>query len=94
MKKKYFPHDIEAVMNSEFPDDVPVEEFIEERTAFWIIPSSVCALMRVSNKRTGKVTEYSYQRPHAARARLEELLQDKDNEVLLADDNSILDCLS
>jgi hypothetical protein len=55
----------------------------------WEIPSSHCCIMRCENKRTGKISEFAYQKLHAAKSRLVTLAQDKDNEILVADDESI-----
>ena len=65
--KKYFPHSIEAVMDTQYPNDVPVEEFMDMRVEYWNIPSSIACIIRTSNNKTGQVKEYSYQRMHAAR---------------------------
>ena len=55
----------------------------------WEIPSSHCCIMRCENKRTGKISEFSYQKLHAAKSRLVTLAQDEDNEILVADDETI-----
>ena len=45
--------------------------------------------MRCENTSTGKISEFSYQRLHAAKRKLVELAQDGDNEILVADEESI-----
>ena len=45
--------------------------------------------MRCENKNTGKISEFSYQRLHAAKRKLVELAMDSDNEILVADEDSI-----
>ena len=55
----------------------------------WEIPSSHCCIMRCENKSTGKISEFAYQKLHAAKSRLVKLAQDKDNEILVADDETI-----
>ena len=55
----------------------------------WEIPSSHCCIMRCENKKTGKISEFSYQRLHAAKRKLVELAMDGDNEILVADEESI-----
>ena len=86
----YFPNNIEQVMEDRFPDDIPFDVFLSDLHT-WSIPSSVCCVIRAENKRTGLVKEYTYQRTHAARRRLHQLLvEDPDTwEILIADDDSI-----
>jgi len=55
----------------------------------WEIPSSHCCIMRCENTRTGQISEFSYQRLHAAKRKLVELAMDDDNEILVADEESI-----
>ena len=69
--KKEFPNNWQAV------SDTPSEEFAEidyelmmNMLLMWEIPSSHCCIMRCENKRTGKISEFSYQRLHAAKRKL------------------------
>ena len=88
-KKQYFPNNIEQVMDTEFIDPPTIGEFLATIDD-WHIPSSVVALIRAQNTRTGEVKEFSYQRPHAARKRLHDLLLEEDCwEVLIADDDAM-----
>ena len=87
---KTFPNNWQEV------HDTPSEAFAQleydammEMLMMWHIPSSHCCVMRVENKRTGKISEYSYQQLHAAKKRLIKLAQDEDNEILVADEDSI-----
>ena len=41
------------------------------------------------NLKTGKVKEHTYQRKHAARAKVEQLLSTPDTEFVVADNESI-----
>ena len=88
--KKTFPNNWQEV------HDTPAEAFAEleydtmmDMLMMWHIPSSHCCIMRVENKATGKIKEYSYQKLHAAKSRLVQLAQDKDNEILVADEDTI-----
>ena len=76
--------------------DTPVEMFPEmeydellERVNEWLLPSSHCCLMRCENRRTGKITEFSYQSLHHAKNRMVKLAQDEENEILVCDGESI-----
>ena len=88
--KKEFPNNWQSV------SDTPYEEFAEipydlfmDMLMMWEIPSSHCCIMRCENKSTGKISEYSYQRLHAAKRKLVELAENGDNEILVADEDSI-----
>ena len=88
-KKNYFPNNIEQVMDTDYIDPPTIGEFLQSIDD-WHIPSSVVALIRAQNIRTGQIKEFSYQRPHAARKRLHDLLIDDDCwEVLVADDDAM-----
>jgi hypothetical protein len=89
-KKPYFPNDIEGVMLSPMPDDITVDDFFEYRLSSWAIPSSIACVIRASNTKTGKVQEFSYTRIHAAKKKIEQLAKDKDLEIIIADDDSII----
>ena len=88
--KKEFPNNWQSVA------DTPSEEFGEieyelmmNMLLMWEIPSSHCCIMRCENTKTGKISEFSYQRLHAAKRKLVELAQDSENEILVADEDSI-----
>ena len=59
------------------------------KVAGWEIPASVYCIIREMNLKTGKVKEHTYQRKHAARAKVEELLTTPDTEFVVADQESI-----
>ena len=53
----------------------------------WDLPSSVMCIIRATHKQTGKIKEYSYQRPKPAVACIGKLLQDHD--ILVMDHDNI-----
>ena len=59
------------------------------KVAGWELPSSVYCIIREMNLKTGKVKEHTYQRKHAARAKVEQLLSTPDTEFVVADNESI-----
>ena len=59
------------------------------KVAGWEIPASVYCIIREMNLKTGKVKEHTYQRKHAARAKVEQLLSTPDTEFVVADQDSI-----
>ena len=88
--KKEFPNNWQNVSDTPSDEFGEIEyELLMNMLMMWEIPSSHCCIMRCENKRTGKISEYSYQKLHAAKSRLVSLAQDEDNEILVADDESI-----
>ena len=87
-KKPYFPNNIEGVMETEYvPVDVDV--VMDNSLHLWDIPSSVAVIMRATNKRTGKVEEYSYSSMYHAKKKVHKLMMSGHYDLLLADDDSI-----
>jgi len=89
-RKKSFPNNYDEVFAtpSEAFASIPYEDFME-MALMWHIPSSHCCIMRVEHKKTGKITEHAYQRLSAAKNKLMALGEDRNYEVLVADDDSI-----
>lgn len=87
---KTFPNNWQEIADtpSEAFAEIAFDDFME-MMMMWHIPSSHCCIMRCENKATGKITEYAYQRVDAAKKRLTKLSKDKQNEILVADDESI-----
>jgi len=56
------------------------DEFMMWKGESWDLPSSVFCLIRVMNQNSGKVKEYVYRKPTAARKRVEKLLKDDNIE--------------
>ena len=90
-KKPYFPNNWKKFKDA--PDEVfqPLswEEFHDWRVCSWELPESVCCIIRVSHKETGKVTEYVYERGSAATKKLDKLMTDPNNEITIADNEEI-----
>jgi hypothetical protein len=91
MSKKYFPNNWQEY--AEAPDDCfhrhTFEEIMTWKVAGWELPSSVYCIIREMNLKTGKVKEHTYQRKHAAYAKVEQLLSTPDTEFVVADNDSI-----
>ena len=90
MTGKEFPNNWQDIKDC--PDEAfetcTYEEFMIGMSG-WVIPSSHCIIMRVSNHDTGKVKEYAYQKPHAARNKMLKLVEDPANEIVICDNESI-----
>ncbi|MDA7436678.1 hypothetical protein N8654_03220 [Synechococcus sp. AH-601-B19] len=87
-KKPYFPNNIDAVMETEY-DPVDVDVVMDNSLHLWDIPSSVAVIMRATNKKTGKIEEYSYSSVYHAKKKIQKLMMSGNYDLLLADDESI-----
>ena len=75
-KRRYFPNNYRAVSETEskyFPQ-IPFDEFYEFHIANWMLSSSNDCVIRATNLKTQKVTEYTYRYRKAAQNRIEKLL--------------------
>ncbi len=74
-KKSYFPNNWKEV--KEFPDEFlyspTFEEFENFKLYNWELPSSVFCIIR-ETKPNGKIKEYTYQRPNAAKKKVTKLM--------------------
>ena len=76
-KKPYYDNNWQQYKDSPDEHFIPhtYEEFMLWKGEAWDLPSSVCCLIRVADIETGKVKEYTYRKPSAARKRVEKLLK-------------------
>ena len=90
-KKPYFPNNIRELQRA--PDHafqtLTYEEFMDWKIGGWILPSSICCLIR-AHKVDGTVKEYTYQKWSAAGKRIESLMTDETTiEVTVCDEDGI-----
>ncbi len=90
-KKPYLPNNIKELQ--EAPDEafqtITYGEFMDWKIGGWILPSSVCCLIRAVNI-DGKVKEYTYQKWSAASKKIESLIESGEvNEVTVCDEEGI-----
>ena len=90
MSGNYFPNNLEAWndMPEEFLHTPTWEEFEDWKLRGWQIPSSVCCIIRAETVR-GKVKEYVYSRPMAAKKKLEERMQSGEYEFTVCNGEAI-----
>ena len=90
MSGKYYPNNWQEIsdLDPKQFSQIDYDEFME-MADLWHIPSSHCCIMRVENKETGKIKEYSYQRLNAAKRKLVKLALEGDNEILIVDDTAM-----
>ena len=90
-KKPYFHNNVEAIKNA--PDScfipIPFDEFMDWKIGGWELPSSCNYIIRERNLNTGKVKEYVYQKPGAAKKKLAERMKSGDCEFVVADHDSV-----
>ena len=89
--KQYFPNNWQEYKDA--PDDMftphTYDEVMSWKVAGWELPSSVDCIIRVHDKKTGKVKEHVYQREHAAQANVHKLMKTPHIEFTVCDHESI-----
>ena len=90
-KKPYFHNNVKALMNvpAECFDSISYDEFMDWKIGGWELPSSCNYIIREQNIRTGKVKEYVYQKPSAARKKLEQRMESGESEFTVADHDTV-----
>jgi len=90
-RKRYYPNNWQEYKDADDSDFIPhtYEEVMSWKVGGWELPSSVCCIIRATNLKTKKVKEYVYQKPHAAQAKVNELISTPDVEFVVADSDSI-----
>tara|TARA_R100000742_G_C4260154_1_gene77965 strand:+ start:258 stop:578 length:321 start_codon:yes stop_codon:yes gene_type:complete len=91
-KKPYYPNNwskIKAVP-AEYFDSLSVEDFMEWRLYNWEIPSSVACIIREENSVTGLITEYTYSKPSAAKAKVKQLIE-AGHDFVIANEEEVVD---
>ena len=90
-KKPDFPNNWNLIASA--PDSVfkelSFEDFYEWRVHGWEIPEPYLCVIRVHNKETGKVKEYSYKQANAANNKIQQLTTNPNNEITIADDEEV-----
>jgi hypothetical protein len=62
---------------------------MEWKVAGWELPASVCCVIRVASTKNGKVKEFIYRSPAAAKKKIHKLFEETDIEFTVADHESI-----
>lgn len=90
-KKPYFPNNWKALKDApaELFDDLSFEEFMDWKMAGWELPSSVYCIIREQNVNTGEVKEHVYQRPHAAKDKVNEIMKKGESEFYVCNREAI-----
>ncbi len=90
-KKPYFHNNVEAIRKApaEYFVPIPYDEFMDWKVGGWELPSSCDYLIRERSLKTGKVKEYVYQRPAAAKKKLEERMESGEFEFTVCNHDSV-----
>ncbi len=90
MSGKEFPNNWLEIANApaEAFGTCTYEEFMDGMS-IWMLPSSHAVILRVTNKKTGKVKETAYRKMGNARNKLIKLVDDPANEIVICDNESI-----
>ena len=90
-KQPYFPNNVEAIR--EAPDaffmPIPFDEFMDWKIGGYELPSSINCVIRERSLKTGKVKEYVYSRPTAAKNKLEKRMQEGEYEFTVCNGEAI-----
>ena len=90
-KKKYFPNNWKEIKEApaELFDSLPFDEFMNWKIGGWQLPSNVTCIIRETNYVTGKVKEYTYQRPEAAKKRANQIINSQQSEFLVCNSEQV-----
>ena len=94
-KKPYLPNNWKAIRDTpaEYFEDpekpLTFDEFMEWKLGGFELPSSHVCIIRTMNINTGKVKEYAYKRPKAAKNKLVKLMERGDLEFTICDEDNV-----
>ena len=90
-KKPYFHNNVEAIRAAPAESLIPIpfDELMDWKICGYEIPSSVNCIIRERDLNTGKVKEYVYQRPMAAKKKLVERMQAGEFEFTVCNGEAI-----
>ena len=94
-KKPYLPNNWKAIRDTQaeyFEDPekpLTFDEFMEWKLGGFELPSSHVCIIRTMNINTGKVKEYAYKRPKAAKNKLVKLMERGDLEFTICDEDNV-----
>ena len=90
-KQPYFPNNWQAFKDADESFFLPIdyEEFMDWKIGGYELPSSINCVIRERDLKTGKVKEYVYSRPMAAKKKLEERMKAGDYEFTVCNGEAI-----
>ena len=90
-KKPYFPNNWKKLKDvpEELFENIDFEDFMDWKIGGYELPSSINCVIRERDLNTGKVKEYVYSRPMAAKKKLEERMQSGEYEFTVCNGEAI-----
>ena len=90
-KQPYFPNNWKAFKDADDSFFLPIafDEFMDWKIYGYELPSSVNCVIRERDLKTGKVKEYVYRRPMAAKKKLVERMQSGEYEFTVCNGEAI-----
>ena len=90
-KKPYYPNNWEALSEcpAEWFDSIPFDEFMDWKMMGWEIPTSIAAIVREQNLKTGEVKEYIYNTISGANKRCKRIMKESKSEFLICTHDDI-----
>ena len=90
-RKPYYPNNWQAYKDTDPSFFIPMafDEFMDWKIGGYELPSSINCLIRERDLKTGKVKEYVYSRPMAARRKLEQRMESGDYEFTVCNEEAI-----
>ena len=90
-KKKYFPNNWKAIKDApyQFFESIPFDEFMDWKMMGWEIPTSIAAIVREQNLKTGEVKEYIYNTISGANKRCKRIMRESKSEFLVCTHDDI-----
>ena len=90
-KKPYFPNNWKAYKDADSKFFMPMdyEDFMDWKTHGWELPSSVVCMIRETNRTTGKVKEYVYQKELAAKNKARQIMDIGESDFIVCTSDEI-----
>ena len=90
-RKPYYPNNWKAIKDApdQFFLSLPFDQFMDWKMCGWEIPSSVGAMIRETNLKTGKVKEHIYIKPMAAQAKVRQIMAKGESEFIVCTPDEI-----
>ena len=90
-KKRYFPNKLKQLraVPAEMFEPIEFDEFMDWKIAGFELPSSHACIIRTRNIKTGKIKEYAYKRPEAAKKKIVKLMEKGTLEFTICDEENI-----
>jgi|TARA_R100000008_G_C3500305_1_gene123337 hypothetical protein len=90
-KPKYYPNNWKEFSDapSELFESIEYDEFMDWKIGGYEIPSSVAAIVRVRDLKTGRVKEHVYKYRHAARNKTKKLMESGNKEITIVQRDTV-----